>query len=198
MRSVFLSLAVVAAMMFGGAAAQAGFITGGVSFSGDPANSSSGNILDARNVTNVTKTSGFMDFSSPGIPNLTTLWGNFSITTPMPALGFSMTNSLFGTFTSTGLTSDTNNVFSGNGSRTIVMTGSFTAGLQFAAGLRDATLSNLTITLNQTSFGAVTSFSTTMDMVASGTGISAVPEPSSIAIFGLGALGMVARRFRRK
>ncbi len=186
-------------MMFSGVTAHAGFITGGVAFTGDPSSPSSGTVLDSRTVSAVTKTSGSVDFAT--VPNFSTLWANFAVSNPMPSgTGFSLSNATFGSFTSLSLLSDSfaSNVTAGNGSRTIVYTGLFQAGSSFAAGIRDATYANLTITINQSTFGSVTNFSSTVDMTASGSGPSAVPEPTSVALFGLGALGLVARRFRRK
>ena len=194
MRLVFLGLAVVAAMLLGSATAQAGLITGGASFVGTPQNASSGTVLDTRNITAVTKTSGSLDFNQA--PNITTTWANFVITTPMPTGGgFVLSNATFGTFTSIALLSDTlaSEIVAGSGNRTITYKGSFSAGSLFASNIRDATDANLTININQSTTGGNTFFSNTMTLTASG-----VPEPTSIALVGLGALGMVARRFRRK
>lgn len=194
MRLVFLGLAVVAAMMLGGATAQAGLISGGASFSGTPQNASSGTVLDTRNVTAVTKTASSLDFTQA--PNFTTTWADFVLTTPMPTGGgFVLSNATFGTFTSSALLSDTlaTEIVAGNGNRTITYKGFFSAGSLFAANIRDATDANLTITLNQSTTNGNTFFSNTMTLTASG-----VPEPTSIALVGLVALGIVARRFRRK
>lgn len=194
MRLVFLGLAAVAAMMLGGATAQAGLISGGASFGGTPQNASSGTVLDTRNVTAVTKTAGSLDFTQA--PNFTTTWADFVLTTPMPTGGgFVLSNATFGTFTSSALLSDTlaTEIVAGNGNRTITYKGFFSAGSLFAANIRDATDANLTITLNQSTTNGNTFFSNTMTLTASG-----VPEPTSIALVGLVALGIVARRFRRK
>ena len=194
MRLVFLGLAAVAAMMLGGATAQAGLIRGGASFSGTPQNASSGTVLDTRNVTAVTKTAGSLDFTQA--PNFTTTWADFVLTTPMPTGGgFVLSNATFGTFTSSALLSDTlaTEIVAGNGNRTITYKGFFSAGSLFAANIRDATDANLTITLNQSTTNGNTFFSNTMTLTASG-----VPEPTSIALVGLVALGLVVRRFRRK
>jgi hypothetical protein len=194
MRLVFLGLAAVAAMMLGDATAQAGLISGGASFRGTPQNASSGTVLDTRNVTSVTKTAGSLDFNQA--PNFTTTWADFVLTTPMPTGGgFVLSNATFGTFTSSALLSDTlaTEIVAGNGNRTITYKGFFSAGSLFAANIRDATDANLTITLNQSTTNGNTFFSNTMTLTASG-----VPEPTSIALFGLVALGIVARRFRRK
>lgn len=194
MRLVFLGLAAVAAMMLGGATAQAGLISGGASFSGTPQNASSGTVLDTRNVTAVSKTADSLDFTQA--PNFTTTWADFVLTTPMPTGGgFVLSNATFGTFTSSALLSDTlaTEIVAGNGNRTITYKGFFSAGSLFAANIRDATDANLTITLNQSTTNGNTFFSNTMTLTASG-----VPEPTSIALVGLVALGIVARRFRRK
>lgn len=195
MRFVFLGLALVAAMMLGGTTAQAGFINGGGSFSGTVQNPSSGTVLDTRNITAVTKTAGSGDFIQA--PNFTTIWQDFVLTNPMVA-PFVLTNGTFGTFTGLTLLSDNldSGITAGNGNRTIVYKGSFTAGSLFAADIRDATDADLTITLNQSTTGPNTFFSSTVTLTAFGT--TSVPEPTTIALFGLGALGLVARRFRRK
>jgi hypothetical protein len=195
MKSVFLGLAVVAAMMLSGMSAQAGFINGGTSFSGTVQNAASGTVLDTRNITAVTKTAGSGDFNQA--PNFTTVWADFVLTNPM-ATPFVLSNATFGTFTGTTLSSDSlaSGIVAGNGNRTIVYKGSFSAGSLFAANIQDATDADLTITLNQSTTGGNTFFSSSVTLTA--TGVSAVPEPTSIALFGLGALGLVARRFRRK
>ena len=194
MRFVFLGLALVAAMMLGGTTAQAGFINGGVSLTGTVDNPSSGTVLDTRNITANTKTAGSGDFTQA--PNFTTIWQDFVLTNPMPS-PFVLSNSTFGTFTGS-IVSDSldGGVTAGNGQRTIVYKGSFTAGSLFAADIRDATEADLTITLNQSTTGPNTFFSSTVTLTAFGT--TSVPEPTTIALFGLGALGLVARRFRRK
>ncbi len=195
MRLVFLGLAVVAAMMLSGATAQAGLITGGASFSGTVQNASTGTVLDTRNITAVVKTGSVQDFNQ--VPSFTTGWADFVLTNPMPTGGgFVLSNATFGTFTSSALLSDNlaSEIAAGNGNRTITYSGAFSAGSLFPANIRDATISYLTIALNQSTTGGNTFFSTTVTLTSFG----AVPEPSSIALVGLVALGIVARRFRRK
>ena len=196
MKSVFLGLALVAAML-GGTTAQAGFVTGSATFGNTTTSPNmGGSALDIRTVSDVLKSTGNGSFANSVIPNITTQWGNFSITNPMNSVSLSTAG--FGTFASSGLTSDTGltGIFNGNGSRVITFSGLFVGGTQFAPNLRDATASTLTITLLQEDVGGVPNFSTSVRLVA--TGVQAVPEPTSIALFGLGALGLVARRFRRK
>jgi len=206
MRSMFLALAAIAAMMLGSTTAQAGFIVGGVSFGGDVQNNSSGTVLDTRNVVDLSKTSGsgpYASSSNGGYVASGTSWGTFTLTNPMTAL--SISSATFGTFTSTSLTSDSGSsgIVNGSGNRTLVFAGGFTPGTLFAAGNFDPTSADITVTLNQstTNFGLpgeTTFFSITVAMTSFNAPPSTVPEPASMAIFGLGALGLAARRFRRK
>ena len=203
MRFLFLGLAVIAAMMFGEATAQAGFVNGIAAFMGGPSNPTSGTVLDARTVIGLRKIGGTMDFAAPGIPNdVSTTWSNFAIANPMPSGGgFVLNNATFGIFTSAALLSDDfdTNIVNGNGSRTIVYNGAFQAGSLFSAGVQDLTDANLSIELRQITSGPTTFFMTSIRLTAFGDAPSVVPEPTSIAIFGLGALGIVARRrFPRK
>lgn len=198
MKSLFFAFAVAAATLMSGISAQAGTITGGISFFATTQNNSSGNILDTRAITGVSSTTASGDFSSTPV---LTQWGNFTISNPM---GSPLTiTSAFGTFVGT-LTSDNGAAGvdgSGNGSRTMNFAGAFTAGNAYT-GKQDPTTANLSIVLNQstTTVESVTtvSFSTTLNLTTAGVPAPAVPEPTSMAIFGLGALGIAARRFRRK
>ena len=194
MRFMFLGLALVAAMMLDGTTAQAGFMNGGVSLTGTVQNPSSGTVLDTRSITNNAKTASSGDFDQA--PNFTTIWQDFVLTNPMPT-PFVLSNSTFGNFTGF-IVSDSldSGVTAGNGQRTIVYKGAFTAGSLFAANVQDPTQADLTITLIQSTTGPNTFFSGTTTLTAFGT--TAVPEPTTIALFGFGALGLVARRFRRK
>ena len=195
MKTFVLGLMVASAMLVSGAVAQAGFVNGGASFAGTVENPSSGTALDTRAITALTKTAGSGDFTAA--PDFATVWANFSITDPM-ASPFSLTTAGFGSFTGT-LVSDTglSGISGGNGNRTITYTGSFSAGSLFPSGVLDATTANLTITLNQSTTSGNTFFSNSVTLTAFGTS-AAVPEPASMAIFGLGAIGFAARRFRRK
>lgn len=180
--------------MLGGTTAQAGFINGGTSFTGTVQNAASGTVLDTRNITVVAKTGSSGDFDQA--PNFTTLWADFVLTNPM-VTPIVLSNATFGTFTGLQVSDSlASGITAGNGQRTIVYKGSFGAGSLFAANIQDLTDADLTITLNQSTTGVNTFFSTSVTLTANG--ISAVPEPTSIALFGLGALGLVARRFRRK
>ncbi|MEI7462235.1 MAG: PEP-CTERM sorting domain-containing protein [Pirellula sp.] len=190
MKSVFLGLAVVAAMMFSGVTAQAGFINGGTSFRTTVGNSSSGTLTDTRAITNVKNNTGDGDFADGVGPADGTRWQNFTLTNPMTS-PFTL-DSTFGNFTGFR----TSDILSAN-SRTITFAGSFLAGSAFTTAY-DLTDANLTITLNQSTTGANTFFSSSVTLTTFGDAPAAVPEPTSIALFGLGALGLVVRRFRRK
>jgi hypothetical protein len=111
---------------------------------------------------------------------------------------FNFSSADFGTFvgsidgeSSTGTLSDA----TGAATRQLSFTGTFTPGSNSHFGGDTTLLTNvsLQITFSRTTGGTV-SASWSMD-----TSFSApVPEPTSMAIFGLGAVGFVARRFRRK
>jgi len=110
------------------------------------------------------------------------------------------------TFSSTAFGSFSGNVteeqFSGNlgnatgtATRTLAFIGVFTPGNNSFYEGDTTPLSNtsLTITFSRNNGGSV-STSWSLDT----TGAASVPEPTSIAIFGLGAVGFAVRRFRRK
>lgn len=195
MKLVFLGLALVAATMLGGTSVQAGFVNGTATFNTTTTTPDfGGTVLDTRVVSDVIKTAGTLDFraSTAGgnlnpIPN-GTKWGNFSITSPMNFDPIQST--AFGKFQATSVVSDT--LATDPTMRVITLSGAFTAGTLFASTKRDATAANLVVTLTEVDG----EFATTVKMTA--LGVTAVPEPTSVALFGLGALGMVAVRFRRK
>jgi hypothetical protein len=196
MKTFFLGLIAASAMLVSGAAAQAGFIVGGVGLSGGVQNPTTGSLLTERLISPITKTSGSGDFSA--VPNFTTVWGSFTLTSPMTAL--TITSAGFGSFLGVMLTdSGETNLTPTGGSRTLTFSGSFTAGTSFAEGKRDATAANLTVTLNRSFNDPILNFTSTIDMTTfNAPPPSVVPEPASMAIFGLGAIGFAARRFRRK
>lgn len=194
MKLVFLGLALVAATMLGGTSVQAGFVNGTATFNTTTTTPDfGGTVLDTRVVSDVIKTDGTDDFrrstlNNPNpIPN-GTKWGNFSITSPMNFDPIQST--AFGKFQATSVVSDT--LATDPTMRVITLSGAFTAGTLFASTKRDATAANLVVTLTEVEG----EFATTVKMTA--LGVTAVPEPTSVALFGLGALGMVAVRFRRK
>ncbi len=194
MKLVFLGLALVAATMLGGTSVQAGFVNGTATFNTTTTTPDfGGTVLDTRVVSDVIKTDGTDDFrrstlNNPNpIPN-GTKWGNFSITSPMNFDPIQST--AFGKFQATSVVSDT--LATDPTMRVITLSGAFTAGTLFASTKRDATAANLVVTLTEVDG----EFATTVKMTA--LGVTAVPEPTSVALFGLGALGMVAVRFRRK
>ena len=201
MRTFFLGLVAAAAMLVSGEVAQAGFVSGGINFFAQTQNSPSGTVLDTRNITQVTKGFGSSgDFSSAQdggfVPNFT-LWQSFTLINPM-SNRFTLSTAEFGTFDGF-LVSDSgdSNIKDGNGVRAITFVGNFLGGTLFnSSGKQGLTAANLTFQLTQNTSGTILNFSSSINMTASGT--SFVPEPASMAIFGIGAIGFAARRFRRK
>ena len=200
MRTFFLGLVAAVAMLVSGEVAQAGFVSGSINFRATTQNPSSGTVLDTRNITNVRLPDGTGDFASPdfgGYVPESTLWQSFTLINPMRS-GFTLSTAEFGTFDGI-LVSDSgdSNIVNGNGTRTIVFTGSFLGGTLFnGSGKQGLTVANLTYQLSQSTTLNVVGFNSSISMTAAG--IKFVPEPTSMAIFGLGAIGFAARRFRRK
>jgi hypothetical protein len=76
MKTFFLWLIAASAMLVSGEFAQAGFISGGVSFSMETQNNASGTVLDTRNIFDLSKNGGASgDFATTGgggfVPNNT-------------------------------------------------------------------------------------------------------------------------------
>ena len=199
MRTFFLGLVAAVAMLVSGEVAQAGYISGVVSFSMENQNASSGTVLDTRSIFDLSKNAGGTgDFATPGgggfVPNQT-IWQSFTLIHPMTS-PFTLSTAAFGTFIGT-LVSDTGDTGISNhaGVRTIMFSGSFLGGTLFnGSGKQDRTAANLQYTLTQTFTNPNKFFISQISMTAFGT----LPEPTSMAIFGLGAIGFAARRFRRK
>lgn len=188
MKTLFLAFAVAAATLMSGLSAQAGYLTGSGSYSFTLNPATGGTLSTARTAENVNFTSGTGSFAA----NLTNglQWSDFSITAPtMSSLTIGDTGAGFGTFVSTANTVDS---AIPNTSRTIQFLGDFTPTntTLFPGAL--ATPAILTITISQSGSSFSGSFTIAMNAP------SAVPEPASMAIFGLGAIGIAARRFRRK
>lgn len=108
----------------------------------------------------------------------------------------SFSSAAYGTFIGT-VTSDSgvagdNDVLS----RQITFVGTYTPGTDGAFNGNTTPLANTTmqLTVSKSSANGTHSGNWTMDTTAA----AAVPEPASIAIFGLGAAGLAVRRFRRK
>ena len=200
MRTFFLGLVAAAAMLVSGEVAQAGFVSGGINFGAETQNPSSGTVLDTRNIFEVMKGSGstgdFRNLLSGGFVPNGTLWQSFTLINPMSNITLSTAG--FGTFYGV-LQSDSgdSSIVNGNGTRTIIFSGNFLGGTLFnGSGKQGLTVANLTFQLSQSTSGSVLSFSSSINMTASGTEF--LPEPASMAIFGIGAIGFAARRFRRK
>ena len=140
----------------------------------------------------------FAGYTDPGMTEYT--WGPSSTPNPVnfDAFGstigdsYTFTDAIFGTFTGSVVNDfEFNAAGTGSGNRTLDLEGVFTIGsnTHYVGGPAsvDATLQ---IAFSRNSGGAVN--------VAWSMDTRHVPEPTSIAIFGLGALGFAGRRFRRK
>ena len=100
--------------------------------------------------------------------------------------------STYGQFT--GIVNFDDGVLGGT-SRQIIAAGTFTPGTDAGYnGIGASIAGRFQITVSKTGGGGGWTASWTMDTTSS----SVVPEPASLAIFGLGAVGFAARRFRRK
>jgi hypothetical protein len=151
-------------------------------------NNSSGSLSGGANTNSAftfntnSVTSGDGSFSG----NVGTSWGSFSVPTFGTPLGYPLTiNGDFGTFS--GWVDSDN--FLGNPNfniRSVSALGFFTR----AGFTPTAAYVSMNVQKNSNSY--------TYGLSISVDPTGAVPEPASMAIFGLGAIGFVARHFRRK
>ncbi len=184
---IFAMIAVVASSF---ATVQAGYLpAGSASF-----NAASGSLSGGANTnTAFTFNTGAVT-NSPSAPtgsfagDTGVTWGSFNV----PAFGsganfsFSITGD-FGSFSGSTIS----HTYAGDNDtnvRSMLATGTFTR-----TGF-DATPASIAFSVTET--GASYSYAFTFSV--SPPPPAAVPEPASMAIFGLGALGMAARRYRRK
>lgn len=122
---------------------------------------------------------------------------NFTGTIINTTVSFGSLTDPWGLFTGTITTDARSDLGGGAESRTIIVTGDFftgTAAYYGGSGKKDD--GRLILTFSKASTGGSVTSSWALDTVFSNP--SAVPEPTSIAIFGIGAVGFAARRFRRK
>lgn len=134
-------------------------------------------------------TAGFLNFDASGL-------------TVGDAYTFS--SSSFGTFVGT-ITGEVVNNLNGDillaGSRQLNFVGTFTPGGNSHYEGDTATLTNVTLQINfsrNASPNGTTSGSINASWSMDTAGAAPVPEPTSMAIFGLGAAGLAFRRYRRK
>jgi hypothetical protein len=127
----------------------------------------------------------------------------WAITSNFDALGstvgdaYTFTSSTFGVFSGVVSAESSFNAAAstGTGNRTLEFTGTFTPGTNLHYEGDTVTLAgtSLQIAFSRNAGGSVNA-SWSFDTAGS----KPVPEPTSIAIFGLGAVGIAVRRFRRK
>jgi hypothetical protein len=179
---IFAMIAVVASSF---ASVQAGYLAAGsASFNNStsdlvsPANTNSSFVFDTNNAT-----SGTGSFSG----DVGTYFGSFTLPAHSGSgYPLSITGGPFGSFSGNVFVDsyvgdDANNV------RSFLASGTFTR-----TGF-DPTPSSISFSVTET--GASYSYAFTISVTPPP---AAVPEPASMAIFGLGALGLAARRYRRK
>jgi hypothetical protein len=195
MKTLFFAFAVAAATLLSGMSAQAGvaingsfgFATGGVVFTPDPNGAGYDTFSATGKFTPLSANSQTFDFGSA--PTLTGGQEVTFATTPTSAPAtLTVDFGNYGVFTGalTSYNTFTTNAFAN-------YSGSFTPGSAFP-GFDVATISTLNLAFSL----AGTSYNVSGTVFATGVPAPTVPEPASMAIFGLGALGFAARRFRRK
>lgn len=199
MKSLFFAIAVAAATLMSGISAQAGMIINGgfsfgnsaISFSPTPSSNEGYN-----SYTGVATFTPNVIFSQSG-----DFTGGSAVPTGAQSVSFALSpngapGSLtinfgnYGTFTgnfSGGFSATATNL-------TATYSGSFTPGSAYSSFM---TSNNASLNLAFSYPGSGTNYSVTGTFNAVG-GPAPVPEPASMAIFGLGAIGLAARRFRRK
>lgn len=197
MKTLFFAFAVAAAALMSGISAQAGIINGGFSF---------GNSAISFNPT-PNANQGYDSYVGVATftPNVIfSQSGDFTGGSPVPTGAQSVSFALSPTGAPATLTINFGDYgvftgsFSGGFSATATnltanYSGSFTPGSAYSSFTTSNSASlNLAFSYpgSGTNYGVTGTFNTV--------GGSAVPEPASMAIFGLGALGIAARRFRRK
>lgn len=181
MKSLVFAMMMVVASSF--ATVQAGFMSAGsASFSNATGNLTSPSNTNTSFVfTTNAVTSGTGSFAGDG----GTTWGTFNVPAhSSSSFSISITGD-FGSFSGT-TTSDSHTGGANSNVRAVLAEGLFTrTGFDATPGF---------LSFNATKSGASYTYGFTFNVDPPAT----VPEPASMAIFGLGALGFAARRYRRK
>lgn len=197
MKSLFFAFAVAAATLMSGISAQAGTITGGFSFVNSPisfnpapsTNQGYDSYVGVATFTPILIFNGTFDFlAGPPVPTGAQPVSFALSPTGAPA-HLTIDFGDYGTFSGS---------FSGGFSATLTnftatYAGSFVPGSAYSSFTASSTAA-LNLAFSYPGTGSSYSVTGTFDAQ----GAPAVPEPTSMAIFGLGALGIAARRFRRK
>jgi len=168
----------------------------------------SGAIDGPLSVTDFKFSSGTGAFSGATTSNTVVFGGAYNFDPFSSVLGdtYTFTTTTFGTFSGTIVDEQSSGTLSSNtgtgATRSFTLLGSFTPGSDaFFEGDR-TTLANSTLSIsfqrNANFGGGNGTVNASWSMDTSGASPAAVPEPTSIAIFGLGAVGFAVRRFRRK
>ena len=197
MLRTLLAPAFVALLVVSGTTAQAAFATGtqGLADNGSPT-TDTGNLSTATTFTFgapvKTTSSESGDFlSTPGNVGLTLATSVLSLASPTT---FSVGNAALGMFTGSTITQLFSSILPGAEVRAFYVLGSFTSGTNFGTP-SSTTPASLTISFTQSTINGVSSFS---DSSTLSIPPSAVPEPASIAMLGLGLVGSIGFAARRR
>ncbi len=188
----------LAGLMLGTApTAQAAFATGtqGMADNGSPT-TNTGELATATTFTFgtpfVTTTSETGDFKTvAGNSGLTLTTSVLNLAAPT---AFRVSNTAFGTFTSTSIVQLFSSILPGAEVRAFYVLGSFTGGTNFGAGSA-STPASFTVSFTQSTTGGVSSFS---DSSTLSIPPASVPEPTSVAMLGLGLAGVAGYTARRR
>jgi hypothetical protein len=202
---LFVCLAMVVATSvssFAGYTGAGGGISGGFSYTPDTTPLGVNNLSNPFATTNFNtdiEDAGTGDFADAGFDGVTFFSGPYNFGTGPISIGTAVNlgSTLYGTFVGT-VTADSGNGLSTQLSRQVRFVGTYTPG---SSGLFNSNTTPLTNTVFQftISKGEETgNVSRSWSLDTTGSPQAAVPEPASLAIFGLGAAGFAARRFRRK
>jgi len=140
----------------------------------------------------VTTTSETGDFKTvAGNSGLTLTTSVLNLAAPT---AFRVSNTAFGTFTSTSIVQLFSSILPGAEVRAFYVLGSFTGGTNFGAGSA-STPASFTVSFTQSTTGGVSSFS---DSSTLSIPPASVPEPTSVAMLGLGLAGVAGYTARRR
>jgi hypothetical protein len=203
MKTLFFAFAVAAATLLSGMSAQAGvaingnftFATTGLTFSPDPNGATYNTFGNTSGSFTASGASGqSSDFiGGPALSGATLT--SFTISSSAISTTLTVNFGNYGSFTGT-LDSGSYGALANNA--VADYTGTFTPGSAFSGFVSTNATMNLSFSRTGTSPNVAYGVLGTVATAGQPAPPSAVPEPASMAIFGLGALGFAARRFRRK